>query len=116
MRKLHKGEIDSTLSASLSFPEAEIGPSLHGFFLLIVITRVGLIAWRGESLRSPGSISSPLSRTGAFLLNNLLFGCFAFVVFLGTVFPLIVDALNADRLSVGIPYFVKMSTPNGFAL
>ena len=99
-----------------SFTESEIGPSLLGFFLLIVITSVGLIAWRGESLRSSGSISSPLSRTGAFLLNNLLFGCFAFVVFLGTVFPLIVEALNGDRISVGNPYFVKMSTPIGFAL
>ena len=99
-----------------SFTESEIGPPLLGFFLLVVITSVGLIAWRGESLRSPGSISSPLSRTGAFLLNNLLFGCFAFVVFLGTVFPLIVEALNGDRISVGNPYFVKMSTPIGFAL
>jgi cytochrome c-type biogenesis protein CcmF len=99
-----------------SFTESGIGPLLLGFFLLIVIASVGLIAWRGESLRSPGSISSPLSKTGAFLLNNLLFGCFAFVVFLGTVFPLIVEALNGDRISVGNPYFVKMSTPIGFAL
>ena len=99
-----------------SFTESGIGPLLLGFFLLVVITSVGLIAWRGESLRSPGSISSPLSRTGAFLVNNLLFGCFAFVVFLGTVFPLIVEALNGDRISVGNPYFVKMSTPIGFAL
>ena len=99
-----------------SFTESGIGPLLLGFFLLVVITSVGLITWRGESLRSPGSISSPLSRTGAFLLNNLLFGCFAFVVFLGTVFPLIVEALNGDRISVGNPYFVKMSTPIGFAL
>ncbi|MBH01142.1 MAG: cytochrome C biogenesis protein CcmF [Acidimicrobiaceae bacterium] len=99
-----------------SFTESGIGPLLLGFFLLVVITSVGLIAWRGESLRSPGSISSPVSRTGAFLLNNLLFGCFAFVVFLGTVFPLIVEALNGDRISVGNPYFVKMSTPIGFAL
>ncbi len=99
-----------------SFTESGIGPLLLGFFLAIVVVSVGLIGWRGESLRSPGSISSPLSRTGAFLLNNLLFACFAFIVFLGTVFPLIVEALNGDRISVGNPYFVKMSTPIGFAL
>tara|TARA_Y100000590_G_scaffold7781_1_gene9831 strand:+ start:1803 stop:3776 length:1974 start_codon:yes stop_codon:yes gene_type:complete len=99
-----------------SFTESGIGPLLLGFFLAIVIVSVCLIGWRGDSLRSSGSISSPLSRTGAFLLNNLLFGCFAFVVFLGTVFPLIVEALNGDRISVGNPYFVKMSTPIGFAL
>ena len=99
-----------------SFTESGIGPLLLGFFLAIVIVSVCLIGWRGDSLRRSGSISSPLSRTGAFLLNNLLFGCFAFVVFLGTVFPLIVEALNGDRISVGNPYFVKMSTPIGFAL
>ena len=60
---------------------------------------VGLIGWRGDRLRSPGSIDSPLSREGAFLANNVLFAAFAFVVLLGTVFPLVVEALNDDRIS-----------------
>ena len=46
------------------------------------------MAWRGDRLRSPGRIDSPISREGAFLANNLLFGAFALVVLLGTVFPL----------------------------
>ena len=57
-------------------------------------SRVGLIGWRGDRLRVPGRIDSPLSREGAFLANNLLFAAFAFVVLLGTVFPLIVEALQ----------------------
>ena len=48
---------------------------------------VGLIAWRGDRLRSPGGIDSPVSREGAFLLNNLLFAAFAFVVLLGHRLP-----------------------------
>ena len=55
---------------------------------------IGLIGWRGDQLRSPGRIDSPLSREGAFLANNVLFGAFAFVVLLGTVFPLMVEAVN----------------------
>ena len=58
------------------------------------MTGVGLIAWRGDRLRSPGGIDSPVSREGAFLLNNLLFVAFAFVVLLGTVFPLLYEALR----------------------
>ena len=58
---------------------------------------IALIGWRGDRLRSPGAIDSPLSREGAFLANNVLFAAFAFVVLLGTVFPLIVEALNDDR-------------------
>ena len=83
-----------------SFTESAIGPMLLAFFAVIVATAVGLIAWRGDDLRAEGSIDSPVSRTGAFLANNLLFGAFAFVVLLGTVFPLLVEAANGDRISV----------------
>ena len=62
--------------------------------------RSGSSRWRGDRLRSPGTIDSPLSREGAFLANNVLFAVFAFVVLLGTVFPLIVEALQ-DRQIIG---------------
>jgi cytochrome c-type biogenesis protein CcmF len=57
-----------------------------------------------------------VSREGAFLANNLLFAAFCFVVLLGTVFPLLAEAINADRLSVGGPYFNRMTTPIVIAL
>ncbi|MEY2469933.1 MAG: cytochrome c-type biosis protein CcmF, partial [Actinomycetota bacterium] len=71
-----------------SFTESGIGPLLLGFFAVIVVVVCGLLAWRGDALRSPGTIDSPVSREAAFLMNNLLFAAFAFVVLLGTVFPL----------------------------
>jgi cytochrome c-type biogenesis protein CcmF len=61
-------------------------------------------------------MDSPLSREGAFLANNLAFAVFAFVVLLGTVFPLIVEAFQNRQISVGAPYFEKMSMPIGFTL
>ncbi|TMK89423.1 MAG: heme lyase CcmF/NrfE family subunit [Actinobacteria bacterium] len=99
-----------------SFTESPIGPWILTFFGLVVFMAVGLIAWRGDRLRSPGSIDSPVSREGAFLANNLLFSAFCFVVLLGTVFPLLAEALNGDRLSVGGPYFNRMTTPIVIAL
>ena len=99
-----------------AFTESAIGPSILAFFTLIVVTTVGLIAWRGDRLRAPGRIDSPLSREGAFLVNNVLFAGFAFVVLLGTVFPLLVEALDDDRITVGSPFFNRMSTPIGLAL
>ena len=99
-----------------AFTESGIGPLLLGFFALVVAVTVGLIGWRGDALRSPGAIESPMSRTGAFLGNNLLFGAFAFVVLLGTVFPLLVEAARGDRIAVGNPYFERMTMPIGFAL
>ena len=99
-----------------AFSESAIGPLILGFFALTTITSIGLIAWRGDKLRSPGSIDSPLSREGAFLANNVLFAGFAFVVLLGTVFPLVAEALKGDRLAVGGPYFDRMTAPIGLSL
>lgn len=99
-----------------AFSESGIGPALLAFFAVVVAVTIGLIGWRGDRLRSPGQIDSALSREGAFLANNLLFAAFAFVVLLGTVFPLVVEALNDEQLSVGAPYFQRMSMPIGLAL
>lgn len=99
-----------------SFTQSPIGPWLLSFLGVTMAVGVGLIAWRGDRLRSPGRIDSPVSREGAFLVNNLLFGAFAFVVLLGTVFPLLAEAIDGRQLSVGEPYFERMTVPLGLAL
>ena len=99
-----------------AFTESPIGPAVLGLFAVVVVVGVGLIGWRGDLLRSPGTIDSPVSREGAFLANNVLFGAFAFVVLLGTVFPLLAEALNGERVTVGRPYFDRMATPVALCL
>ncbi|MCZ7530291.1 MAG: heme lyase CcmF/NrfE family subunit [Acidimicrobiia bacterium] len=99
-----------------SFSESAIGPMLLLFLGVVAVVGIGLIAWRGDLLRSHGKIDSVVSRESAFLANNLLFAAFAFVVLLGTVFPLLVEALQDRRLSVGEPYFDRMTLPIGMAL
>jgi cytochrome c-type biogenesis protein CcmF len=99
-----------------AFSNSDIGHALLAFFALTVLATVGLIGWRGDRLRAPGRIDSPVSREGAFLLNNVLFAAFAVVVLIGTVFPLVIEALNDERISVGLPYFNRMTTPIGLCL
>jgi cytochrome c-type biogenesis protein CcmF len=99
-----------------SFSNSNVGPLLLGFFGLIVALGVGLIAWRGDRLRSPGTIDAAVSREGAFLVNNLLFAAFALVVLLGTVFPLLLEAVNGQQVTVGRPYFDTMTLPIGLGL
>jgi cytochrome c-type biogenesis protein CcmF len=94
-----------------SFNNTGIGAVLLSFFGIVVAGSIALLAWRGDLLRSPGSIASPLSREGAFLLNNLLFGAFAAVVLVGTVFPLLAQALAHKQITVGSPYFNQMTMP-----
>ena len=99
-----------------AFSAGTVGGYLLGFFALVVVVSLALIAWRGDRLRAPGSIDSPLSRESAFLANNLVFTVFAFVVLLGTVFPLIVEAVQDRQTIVGAPYFDRLTMPIGLVL
>jgi cytochrome c-type biogenesis protein CcmF len=99
-----------------AFSESSLGPLLIGFFFAVVIVGFGLIAWRGDRLRSPGGIDAPLGREGAFLLNNVLFVGFAFVVLLGTVYPLLYEALTQQQVTVGAPFFNTVAVPVGLTL
>ena len=99
-----------------AFSQSSIGPWLLTFLGVCVFVSVALIAWRGDKLRSPGRIDSAISREAAFLLNNLLFAGFALVVLTGTVFPLLVEALQNKQITVGEPYFTRLGVPIGIAL
>ncbi len=99
-----------------AFSNSSIGPALLTFLFVCIAVGLGLIAWRGDKLRTPGRIDSPVSREAAFLANNLLFTGFAFVVLMGTVFPLLVEALQNKQLSVGQPYFDRLAVPIGIGL
>jgi len=99
-----------------AFSGGTVGPYLLGAFGVVVAGSLILIAWRGDRLRSPGAIDSPISREGAFLANNVIFSLFAFVILLGTVFPLIVEAKDNRRIAVGSPFFDTMAQPIGLTI
>ena len=104
------------LNSVHAFSKTDIGPAILGFFALTVVVSIGLIAWRGDRLRSAGGVDAVASREGAFLANNALFALFAAVVLLGTVFPLVLEAVTGQRVSVGRPYFDRMAIPLGMSL
>jgi cytochrome c-type biogenesis protein CcmF len=97
--------------------------SIHAFgastlgipFLVLIVAMIGgsiaLVSSRAESLRSEHRLDSLLSREAAFLLNNLVLVALCFVVFWGTFFPLISEAVTGDEASVGPPWFNRYITP-----
>lgn len=99
-----------------AFGAGDVEGYLLAFFGVIVVVSLALIGWRGDRLRSPGAIDSPLSREGAFLANNVLFTLFAFIVLLGTVFPLFIELLQDRRTVVGAPYFDQLAAPLGLVM
>ncbi len=99
-----------------AFSESTLGPYLIAFLGVVVVAGVGLIWWRGDQLRSPPGVKSVLTREGAFLVNNLTFAALAFVVLLGTVFPLLMQLVTNQQVTVGRPYFDTMTLPLGLTL
>ncbi|MBI4238386.1 MAG: heme lyase CcmF/NrfE family subunit [Deltaproteobacteria bacterium] len=94
-----------------SFTESGIGPLFLGFIGVTLIVSVALLLWRGPLFRQPRQIEHLFSLEVLFLFNNLLLISFCFVVFLGTLYPLAVEAVRGARISVGEPYFNQMTVP-----
>jgi len=99
-----------------SFTQSAIGPTILVFLAAALLFSLVLLALRVDSLGSDGRLETGPSRDVMFLVQNLLFVLFTFTVLLGTVFPLVVEALRGLQMSVGRPYFDKMSVPTGVAL
>ena len=87
----------------------------RGVFILaflIVVTGGGLAlyAWRAPKLGG-GGLFAPISREGGLVLNNLLLATLTLTVFLGTLYPLLLDALGGGKVSVGPPFYAATFVP-----
>jgi cytochrome c-type biogenesis protein CcmF len=89
-------------------------PERGTFILLLLVAAIGgsltLYAIRAPALKG-GGLFAPISREGALVLNNLLLSCGCATVFLGTLYPLFLDAVNGPKLSVGFPFFNRTFAP-----
>ena len=94
-----------------AFTQGSIGILFLGFLALVLLTALGLVAWRWDAFRSEGELDSVVSRESAFLLNNVLLVAAAFTVFFGTVFPLLSEAVRGEKVSVGAPFFNQVNVP-----
>jgi cytochrome c-type biogenesis protein CcmF len=91
-----------------------IDPRRGVFILTILIVLIGgslvLYAWRAPQLQR-GGLFAPLSREGALVLNNILLTTGCATVFVGTLYPLALEALTGTKISVGAPYFNSTFAP-----
>src|SRR4051812_48885937 len=94
-----------------AFGASTLGVPFVVFIGLLVAGSIGLVVWRRDTLRSEHRLDSLFSREAAFLLNNLVLVGLCFVVFWGTFFPLISEAVTGDKASVGPPWFDRYTVP-----
>lgn len=87
----------------------------RGVFILAMIigftgAALALFAWRAPSMKS-GAMFAPVSREAGLTANNLFLMAATATVFLGTFYPVVVDALNGDKISVGPPFYTVTFVP-----
>ncbi|MEO0604629.1 MAG: cytochrome c-type biogenesis CcmF C-terminal domain-containing protein, partial [Myxococcota bacterium] len=110
-----------------SFTQSNIGPVFLGFIAFSFLYSVILVALRSHVLDEVSRANDArlghrpdqgglFSRETSILAQNATFSTFTFMVLLGTVYPLLAEALENKRLSVGEPYFDKYALPIGLVL
>ncbi len=99
------------LSSVHAFAEGDIGYYFLTFIGITLLASVAIIAGRSDELKSSGRLESAASRETVFLLNNLVLAAFTFTVLLGTLFPLVAEAMRGVRVTVGEPFFNRMTLP-----
>lgn len=99
-----------------AFAGGPVGPVFLGFLAALLIGGVALSAWRTPELRDLGESPAPVSREGAYLAGNWLFLVFTVVVLIGTLFPVIVEAVTGQKNSIGAPFFNAFAIPLGLGL
>ena len=99
-----------------AFGASTIGEQFLIFIAIVAAGSVALLLSRLPDLRSEARLDSLLSREAFFLLNNLVLVGLCLVIFWGTFFPLISEAVTGQKASVGPPWFDRLTTPLALVL
>lgn len=99
------------LSSVHTFSDYALGPFFLVFIGLSLFIPLGLLYYRSDELQSEAEMESLVSRESTFLFNNLLLVGAAFAVFVGTIFPLVSEAVRGVKVTVGPPFFNQVNGP-----
>ncbi len=94
-----------------AFGASTLGVPFVSLISLMIAGGLYLVVTRRDVLRSEHRLDSLLSREAAFLANNVVLVALAFVVFWGTFFPLISEAVTGTKAAVGPPWFDRYTVP-----
>src|SRR5262249_35046273 len=99
------------LSSVHAFAQTSVGPAYLAFLALVLLGGFGLVAWRLPDLRTPASLTSAISREGAFVANNVLLLAATAIILLGTTFPLVVAAVSGQQVTARGPHLRSSGVP-----
>jgi cytochrome c-type biogenesis protein CcmF len=104
------------LSSVHAFTTGAIGYYFLSFIGIVLVTTLVLVAGNSDRIHTKGKLGGVASRETVFLLNNLFLTAVMLTVLVGTLYPLIAEAVRGVKVSVGEPFFNRMAVPAMVAL
>ena len=104
------------ISSVHSFTAENLGPMFFAFLAILILYTVFWFFKRKSYLDTQDKIDSFTSREGGFLYNNLILILMCFTIMWGTLFPILSEAWDGNKIYVGASYFNQLNIPIGLVL
>ncbi len=104
------------VSSVHAFAQSSIGDWFYAFLFIVLVVCIFTFILQRDHLKSAHSIESLVSRESSFLFNNLIFLAACFTILWGTLFPVISEYVQGNRVTVGAPWYNRIAVPIGLGL
>jgi cytochrome c-type biogenesis protein CcmF len=104
------------ISSVHAFSNSTLGTYFLMFIGLLLLFSFAALVYRLDDLRGQAELDAMLSRETTFLANNVILVVITCTIFLGTLFPVLAEAVRGVKVSVGAPFFNKVTVPLAYAL
>ena len=99
-----------------AFAQSNVGPWFLAFLAIATVVTAILVSTRLKDMEATAELESMVSREAAFLYNNLVLVAIMFATLWGTLFPILSEWAQGEKLEVGLPFFNSVNTPLGLLL
>jgi cytochrome c-type biogenesis protein CcmF len=104
------------VSSVHAFAQSSIGSWFHGFMLIVFAVCLFTFILQRDHLKAENKIENIASRESSFLFNNLVLLAACFTVLWGTLFPIISEYVQGNKVTVGAPFYNRVAVPIGIFL
>src|SRR6201996_979560 len=104
------------VSSVHAFAQSSIGSWFYAFLFIVLLVCVFTFILQRDHLKSDHKIESLVSRESSFLFNNLIFLAACFTILWGTLFPVLSEYVQGNKVTVGAPWYNRIAVPIGLGL
>ncbi len=104
------------VSSVHAFAQSSIGSWFYAFLFIVLGVCIFTFILQRDHLKSDHKIESLVSRESSFLFNNLIFLAACFTILWGTLFPVLSEYVQGNRVTVGAPWYNRIAVPIGLGL